>query len=281
MKKIILFLLASTFISCSNYGQLNITASLPKKLREASGIEKVEGSNLLWMHNDSGNKNELYGVNTKGKIKKVITINAKNRDWEDITSDEFGNIYIADTGNNDNTRDDLVILKVNGNNLENKSVDVEKIFFNYPDQHKFPPKKKKRFFDSESLIYLNGFLYIFTKSRVKNKYGVTKLYKIPASAGNHTAEIIGTFNNCDTYGCWITAAAISKSHKKLALLTHHSVLVFSNFQNDQFFDGILTEYPFDHSSQKEGVVFKNNDTLYITDEKSHGKGGNLYTFAIN
>ena len=37
---------------------------------------------------------------------------------------------------------------------------------------------------------------------------------------------------------------------------------------------------FNHDSQKEGVCFKNDSTLYITDEKSHGKGGNLYELKI-
>lgn len=282
MKKIIVSIFISTLISCSNYGLLKHTTALPKKLKEASGIENIKATNLLWMHNDSGNESTLYGVNENGGIEKTIIINANNKDWEDITSDDFGNIYIADFGNNANKRKDLVILKVKSSELlDNTIINPQKIYFNYPEQKKFPPKKKNKFFDAESLIYLNGYLYIFTKSRVKNMYGKTNLYKIPASEGNHTAEFLGTFNNCDNNGCWITAAAISDDHKKVALLTHHEVLIFTNFSEDNFFDGLLTRFNFNHSSQKEGIDFKNNNTLYITDERAHNNGGNLYTFSIN
>ncbi len=281
MKKLFLALFLGILTNCSNYGQLKVISSLPTKLEEASGVEKTSNSSLLWMHNDSGNKNELYGVNENGKIKKTITINAKNKDWEDITSDNFGNLFIADFGNNANKRKDLVILKINHEDLvNNASISAEKIKFSYPNQHKYPPKKEKLFFDAESLFYKNGFLYIFTKSRVKNRYGKTNLYKIPAVPGDHTAEYIGSFNNCNTKGCWITAATISDDYKKIALLTHHKVLVFSNFTSDAFFDGLLTEYNLDHSSQKEGIDFKDNNTLYITDEKANGNGGKLYTLSL-
>ena len=44
--------------------------------------------------------------------------------------------------------------------------EVEKIEFEYPEQSKFPPKKKDRHFDAESILYFKNHLYIFTKSRV-------------------------------------------------------------------------------------------------------------------
>ncbi len=282
MKKLIVSLFIVALTNCSNYGNLKVVGYLPGKLEEASGIEKTNNSSLLWMHNDSGNKNELYGLNESGVIRKTVTINAKNTDWEDITSDNFGNLFIADFGNNANKRKNLVILKINHQDLiDNSSITVEKIKFSYPNQQKYPPKKENYFFDAESLLYMNGYLYIFTKSRVKNNYGKTSLYKIPAIPGNHTAEYLGSFNNCNTKGCWITAAAISDDHKKVALLTADKVLVFSNFTSDVFFDGLLTEYNLDHFSQKEGLDFKNNNTLYITDERANGSGGKLYTFSLN
>ena len=37
---------------------------------------------------------------------------------------------------------------------------------------------------------------------------------------------------------------------------------------------------FNHTSQKEGVCFKDENTLYITDEKARGEGGNLYELKI-
>lgn len=279
--KIVQFLfLLFVFYGCANYSQVNFLGKLPKKLKEVSGLSRMNDS-LVWMHNDGGNKSELYLVNTKGKIVRSVLIKAKNKDWEDITVDDQGNIYLADFGNNESKRKDLVILKIKEEDLmKNKSVDVEKIKFEYPEQHKFPPKKKHRYFDAESIVYVNGFLYVFTKSRVKNKFGKTSLYKIPATKGKHKAELIGDFENCSDMDCWITGAAISEDNSKVALLTSREVLLFSDFESDHFLEGKLTRIDLGFSSQKEAIDFKDNNTLYISDERSHTQGGNLYEMKI-
>ena len=267
--------------SCQNFGQLKVLADLPNSLEEVSGIEMVISSELLWMLNDSGNKPVIYGVNTNGYIVREVVVNAKNNDWEDITSDEKGNLYIADFGNNNNKRKNLRILKISHQDLIEKDVvEVTKIKFSYPDQHKFPPKKKDRFFDAESLLYKNGFLYVFTKSRVKGMYGKTSLYKIPAIKGSHEAKRISTFETCVDLECSITAAAISLNGKKVALLNHQSVFVFTNFKDDDFFSGDIKEFALEHVSQKESISFKDETTLYIADERTKTLGGKLYEFKI-
>ncbi len=276
-----LFLSLLLLNACANYGQLELLTYLPNDLNEVSGIEKTNASDLLWMHNDSGNKAMLFGINNKGEILKELTLKVKNYDWEDITSDGDGNMYIADFGNNNNKRKNLVIYKVAAEELEEqKEVTPEAIKFSYPNQTKFPPKKKDRFFDAESLLYANGFLYVFTKSRVKEKYGKTSLYKLPNSGGTYVAKYIAEYTHCSSAHCVITAAAISPDKQKVVLLTHQSVLVFTNFKGDDFFSGTVKEYAFNHVSQKEGVTFVNNTTLYITDEAEKPTNSRLYKFEI-
>ncbi|AUC13777.1 hypothetical protein BTO06_00820 [Tenacibaculum sp. SZ-18] len=279
MKIVQLFVFIFLFYGCTNYSQVTFVTKLPKKLKEASGLVKSTDS-TFWMHNDGGNKNRLYLINTSGEIIKTVEIKAKNRDWEDITSDNKGNIYLADFGNNRSARKDLVILKIKESDLlSKKSVKVEKIKFSYPEQNKFPPKKKKLFFDAESIFYLKENLYIFTKSRVKHNYGKTSLYRIPAKKGTFEAEYISSFENCSNINCWITSAAISKDKTKVALLTSQEVLLFSDFKNDDFFTGNLKRIDLGFSSQKEAIDFV-GDSLYISDERSHGSGGNLYRISI-
>jgi len=282
MKKLILLFSLLLFISCENYGQLQVKTKLPKVLVEVSGIQYSEKENAFWMLNDSGNKSRLYLVSEKGIIQREVKINAKNTDWEDITKDAKGNIYIADFGNNGNDREDLKILKVTPQDLlKNKQVDVEKITFSYPEQKKFPPKKKHFFFDAEALFWLNGYLYVFTKSHVKKKIGKTSLYRIPAIKGNYKAEFVSEFSSGNEAEDWITSADISTDGKKVVLLTHNAVWVFTNFKGDNFFSGLSMKLLLNHNSQKESITFKNDSTLYITDERSRGKGGNLYEFKLN
>lgn len=280
MKKIGFLFSFLLFLSCQNFGQLKLVADLPKDLEEVSGTEIVPKSNLIWMVNDSGNKPTLFGLNEKGKIIKEIYIKAKNHDWEDLTSDEKGTIYIGDFGNNVSKRKNLSIIIVEQNELDEKNAEVDEIEFEYPNQTKFPPKKKNLYFDAESFFYFNNALYIFTKSRVKGNYGKTTLYKIPAKKGKYIAEIVDEFENCTDIECWITSADISPNGKKVVLLSQNKVLIFTDFIGDKFLSGKVETIDLTHRSQKESITFKDNNTLLISDEKAHGTGGNLYELKI-
>lgn len=283
MNKFLILLLLTFSNSCEkNTGNLKVVTELPSQLEEASGTETVRNSNLIWLHNDSGNKARLYGMNKKGKIIKELKIDAENHDWEDLTSDDEGNIYIGDFGNNDNERKDLSILKVKASKLDNdKKIDVKRISFYFENQDKFPPKKKNMYFDCEAFFYFKDNLYLFTKSRVKDDHGKTSLYKIPTKKGRHKAHLIGTYNTCKYVSCWITSADISNDGKKVALLTQKAVWVFTNFENDNFFSGSARSYDFNFNSQKEGICFKDNNTVYITDEDTHNSNdSNLYEFKL-
>lgn len=68
-------------------------------------------------------------------------LNAPNTDWEDLTMDDKGNLYIADVGNNLNERKDLCVLKLNANSaFQSDSINVEKIYFSYAGQRFFLQK---------------------------------------------------------------------------------------------------------------------------------------------
>lgn len=266
--------------SCAT-GTLTVIADLPFVLKEASGIQIVNNSDLIWMLNDSGNPSKIYGLNTNGEIKKEIVINAKNNDWEDLTTDVLGNLYIGDFGNNHNYRKNLSILKIlNEDLLDTENIEIERISFYFPEQQKFPPKKDQLYFDVEAFFLYNNSFYLFTRSRVKGNYGKTSLYKIPTKVGNHAAIYISSFTFCGTLNCTVTSATISPDKKKVVLLSHDKIIILSGYKDDDFFSGTFLEVNLEHRSQKEGICFKDNNTLYITDERSHGNGGKLYELKI-
>ena len=280
MRKLIALIYIS-LLSCDT-GNLAVIADLPRSLNEASGLEKTDYSDLLWMINDSGNKPVLYGLDTLGTIKRQIKINAKNRDWEDLTSDDTGNIYIGDFGNNSNDRKNLSILIIDKKDLDTaKAITPKRISFTYPEQKKYPPKKKKRHFDCESFVYFNDSLYLFTKSRSSSDKGRTNLYQIPAKPGKHKAKYISSFSTCNDSGCWVTSADINDENDQIVLLTEHSAFIFSNFKGNDFLNGDFKHIDFKHRSQKESVIFKNDSTLLITDEYLGVSGGNLYQLDIH
>src|SRR5690606_40774500 len=105
--KILLLPLSMLILSCSGKGTV-ISETVKTAYGEISGVETVPGSALIWAIQDSGNKNEIYGLSRNGSMKEIISVKGiVNTDWEDIAADNEGNLYIGDFGNNDNTRKDL------------------------------------------------------------------------------------------------------------------------------------------------------------------------------
>ncbi|MBS7233106.1 hypothetical protein KHA90_18950 [Flavobacterium psychroterrae] len=285
MKKFFLLGISIALLACQQQSNddLKTLYSLPKKLKEVSGITYFPESNLIYTLEDSGNKNAIYAINSNGKIAKTITIsNATNVDWEDITKDKSGNLYIGDFGNNDNERKDLCIYKVNKNQL-NKDLAVAeyKVSFSYPEQTEFPPKKKELFYDVEGFFEHGNYFYLFTKNRSKGFDGTAFIYKILNAPGTQKATKIGEFKTCDNYNhCVLTSATISPDGKKVVLLSHDKIVLFKGYKGDLFHKGTQTEIKLNHFSQKEAIVFKDNNTLLIADEKTNKVGGNVYEFKL-
>lgn len=286
MKKIFsIALLSSLFAFCQGDSSV-ITElyALPKQLKEISGIVYTETSQLSWVLEDSGNANEIYGLNNDGKLEKTITIaQTENIDWEDITKDSQENLYIGDFGNNDNTRKDLAIYKIDKEALNNSSaVPSYKISFSYPEQTEFPPKKTKLFYDVEAFVEYKNNFYLFTKNRSKGFDGTTFLYKVPNQAGVHQAQLLGQFKaEGDYQNAAITSASISPDGKKVVLLSHSQVWIFENFTSDNFFSGKVKRVSLEHFSQKEAIGFKDNSTLLIADEKTKKIGGLVYQLDLS
>lgn len=276
-------LFAVTLLSCSSSAQqLNEVGTTD--LKEISGLEYLPQSKSLWALEDSGNENKLYKISNDGKSEAAITItNVVNKDWEELTSDAEGNLYIGDFGNNDNARKDLAIYKIDKNQLGGKSATASsKITFSYPEQTEFPPKKHTRIYDCEAFFEHKGNFYLFTKNRSSGFNGNLSVYKVPNKAGDHKAVLLGSLTTCDVYKkCAVTAADISPDGTKAVLLTGDKVFVITNFTNDNFASGKMEMYELGHASQKEGLCFKDNDTLLIADEKDKKMGGKLYEVKLS
>lgn len=286
IKKIVPVVLLSSLIAFCQRDVTILTElySLPKQLKEVSGIVFSQNSNLIWTLEDSGNANVIYGLDKNGELERNLTIaQTENTDWEDITKDKQGNLYIGDFGNNDNERKDLAIYKIDKDSLENKSViPAYKVSFVYPEQTEFPPKKSKLFYDVESFIEYEDHFYLFTKNRSKGFDGTTLLYKIPNKSDLHQAKLLGKFTaEGDFQNAAITSAAISPDGKKVVLLSHSQIWIFDDFAADDFFSGKVNNIKLNHFSQKEAICFKDNKTLLIADEKVKKTGGKLYQLNLD
>jgi len=283
MKSLQLFLCVFLLLqSCANHGQLTFIEKLPKKLNENSGIVHYRDS-TVWLIEDGGNTDNIFKVNFQGKLIKAFEVKkAKNHDWEDLTKDKKGNLYIGDFGNNQNDRKNLTIYKLPNPEKENGTkIDAEKIRFKYPNQKSFPPTKSKLLFDAEAFFHYNKHLYIFTKNRSKPFTGESFIYKIPDSIGTYTAEFLSTLKiGTNSNTSQITSADISPDGKKIVLLGYGKLWVISNFKNDDFANGTIQEIDLGLRTQLESICFKNNNTLLLSDERNPGSGRNLYSYEL-
>ena len=139
------------------------TVVLSKIINETSGLEIL--NEVFITHNDSGGEPSLYFFNLNGEITNSKKLEQEsfweiyNNDWEDITADE-NYLYIADTGNNFGTRDNLSIIKVK---ISDFSVD-SKIDISYSDQESFFPSSKHKY-DAEALLIIEDKIALFSKDR--------------------------------------------------------------------------------------------------------------------
>ncbi|TDQ33249.1 NHL repeat-containing protein [Zeaxanthinibacter enoshimensis] len=279
MIKIGYYIIFSLLISCSNYGQLKFVTALPGKLDECSGIVPA-GKDGIWVVEDHGNADNLYRVNFRGELVKNFEVtNVDNEDWEDLTVDESGNLYIADTGNNGLDRQEFNIYKLPDPSVEKgDKIPAETIKFRYPWDSTI---KEGYTHDSEALFYADRHLYVLTKNRMQPFDGKTYIYKIPSTPGRYTAELVGSLQLCeDRRVCVVTAASLSPDGSKLVLLGYGKLWVLSDFTGDSFDEGAMDMIDLGASTQLESLCFKDGKTLLLADEERAGSGGNLYEFTL-
>lgn len=264
---------------------LKTVFALPKKLKEVSGIAFSKDKNTLWGIEDAGNKNNIYGIDLQGNLVASIPVeNAENVDWEDLIADKNGNLYVGDFGNNDNSRQNLAIYKVDLENTKQTSTKViQTTKFHYEGQTEFPPKKSNLLYDCEGFVELNGNFYLFTKNRSKGFDGTFLVYKVPNKEGDFEAKLVGKLKLDGNYdNAAITSASINEKGDQIALLTHKNVHLLTDFTENDFNNAKIQKIVLNHNSQKEGLVYKNDKTFWIADEKEKGsEGGNIYEFSLN
>ena len=168
---LVLFLFPITVVA-----QLKLTSTpLPKEIEETSGLERR--GDLFITHNDSGDDPRIYFFTEEGSLVKSIAFyTLKNKDWEDIAADE-DHYYIADTGNNYATRENLRIYILDSEFNHEGTIKIK-----YAAQTTFS-KESLNEYDAEALAVVGDELVLFSKNR---KTLQSALYRIPKTPGEYT-----------------------------------------------------------------------------------------------
>lgn len=254
----------SGFQSSNHFYKISKQLIRAKQINEASGLIKSKKDTTFWTHNDGGGKAEIYEINRQGILISMLSFpTLQNQDWEEITRDDYNNLYIGDFGNNENTRKDLAIYKVK----EQKSPTIETIKFHYGDQKQYPPALEHKNFDSEAMFALGDSLFIFSKNRGNKK---VKLYSVANKMGNY--ELMP--KDSVYLKTMVTGAAISPNKKVFALLTYGKVFFFKIENQRVNFKSPQQCFKFAHQ-QTESIVFVTDNQLLIGNEQ-----GQLFNIQI-
>jgi len=239
-------------------------------INESSAIIKSRvWDDVYWTLNDSGCNNRIFPFNKNGELYRAEWYKEKdggifigdiiNIDWEEMAVDNNGNIYICDTGNNFNTRQDLAIhvLKDPFPQATGNTTVTQTIKFYYPEQHEFPADPNN--FDCEAVFWAKDNLYLLTKHRADTQ---THLYRFDSvdQLKINPVTLIGTFE----IGSMVTAADATIDGTKLAVLTYENIWVFESEDCD-YFNGKISWLPI-KANQCEAVCFDGDDLL-ITSEQ--------------
>lgn len=186
-----------------------------KDIKESSGLAASrKHPGVYWTHNDSGNGPYLFAITREGKfLAEYGVASARNNDWEAITVDDQGHIYVADIGNNDLKRDRVLVYRLAepdpsaaGRKGKGPTLRPNQVW-----RLKYPGKP----FDAESFFVHNGRGYVVSKLLVGKNAGV---YSFDLSAAG--GEPVELQHVCDLpIRSPVTDASISDDGTKLAVMT--------------------------------------------------------------
>jgi hypothetical protein len=212
------------------------------QINESSGLvmsRKYPG--VFWTHNDSGDLARIFPINGKGELVKpvfspfyngILVPKAVNTDWEDITADDEGTLYIGDIGNNDLERNVFSVYRVSEpspfspNDLPSSS----EIRFRYTDGG----TAVAHGVDAEALFWWDGELYLLGDNNSGStslfRLKIPRLKKLNSPESVHNAEHAGSFD----FQARVTGADVSDSGR-LAVLTSAAIWFFETSGKDEFF----------------------------------------------
>jgi len=258
---------------------------------ESSDIDESSGltasrryPGVFWTHNDSGDTPRIFAVEASGRLRGEFSVmGAEHIDWEAVTADLSGHLYIADTGNNDNERRDLVVyrlpepvLAIDGT-FTRGAVEVDRhIRFHYSAQQAFPDPDARNF-DAEAVFWAphpgtgEGTLYLLTKHRSDTR---TVLYRFDDLTGRDVVDLhrVSAFDvgGAETpFGGRVTGADATVGGERLAVITYHGIFIFGRPPiGDDYFSEPIARIDFDLevTKQTEAIAWAGTQLLFSNEQ---------------
>lgn len=251
------------------------------RIREASGIAASrQNAGVLWTHNDSGGKNRLFALNTKGKHLGVYIIAGIDaRDWEDIAIgpgpvEGQHYLYIGNIGDNDRKYEYKYIYRIPEPRVDSSQAPVDTTLFGAETIAVFYPRAN---YDAEALMVdpLTKDIYILTKGDTSS-HVFRAAY--PQSIKRGTClEQVATL----PLG-WVVGGDISPSGDEILVKTYPAIYYWHRLPEQNFeeaFKKAPAVLPYIWEPQGEAVGWKADGNGYFTiSEELGGIPAHLYFY---
>ena len=248
------FLLTFAVAGSASFAQTNYPVQLEENVRllgliehfgltESSGLTASRSyTNVFWSHSDDSFQ-FIFALDKQGQHIGAFEVQGANLiDWEAISADGFGNLYLADIGNDGLARTHSAIHRVEEPDPFDEwgRAVVEKTWYiRYPGPR----------VDAESFFVFNGFGYLITKPLIN---GFVSIYRFPL--GDDDEYVLEFVTNIPAAND-VADAALSPDLQRLALVTNDGVEVYfidGNPANAAQGRRVDTEF---ENNQMEGITF--------------------------
>ncbi len=255
-----------TFNDSQDLGVIENLGQIP----EASGIvASYRNKGYLWTHNDSGDRNRIFLLDSKGKgIREFNLEGATNRDWEAISMAQFPEgsfIYVGEIGDNNAVHAESAIYRVPEPDITATTAqyvtlkNVQKITFKYPDGPR----------DAECFLIDQVSKDIFIVSKRENTKRLYKLSYPQSYTQTTTAEFVQelNFSNIPGTPSYITDGNVSVDNQEIIIKNYLQIFHWRRNTNESIPDALKrtpTILPYTAEPQGEGVCFAQDGSGYYT-----------------
>ena len=255
------------------------SSSLPNALRETSGVAVgVRSPGLIWTHNDGDRRPRLYVVDRDGQVQARIEVDRSFNDWEDIARgrcDLGACLYLADTGDNNERRDNISLYRLAEPEGEGEGrVDAERYRMVLPDGPR----------DIEAMYVLpTEQIFFVTKGR---NHPVT-IYRYPPPLRSEDTVTLVEVQRLTTGPMagprMVTGASATLDGGTVAIRTYESLQFFAVTGGERLLESDLGRVDLRplREAQGEGVGFGANGTIVLTSESSGGVAPSLTFLSCN
>lgn len=274
---------AATFTNSDLFQSVPVTNSLVKNtLYEQSGIASSKLNNgILYVHEDSGNANQVYLTNAKGADLGYFTLTtATNRDWEDITIGPGpiagkSYIYVAEIGDNDAKYSSVFVYRFLEPDLAAKTfpvimdiAQIDKIELIYPGGAR----------NAESILIDPQTKDIYIASKELN---LANIYKASYPQNNITSTVLEPIDQLPINKA--TSGGISADGTEIVLKNKEQIWYWKRDLSKTIGQTLLEKpqlAPYVQEYQGEGICFAADGSGYFTNSEVLKGGPNAPTISF-